>query len=174
MVSIRSLRQCAINGPRKAFTESPNPIVGRRNPLHRSRQPIWPPKLQVRGRAPLSHQPPYPPLGTMPHYVGVLRQASRAERIGLSISDPDRPRDLAGRTFSLRTPEQRQTPGERDPGANGIRDEAIGFNVFHGFAGGLDISRSMELVLGVLRCATHAVARRCRGPVGDLRIAAMP
>src|SRR6266849_5014174 len=45
---------------------------------------------------------------------------------------------LMGRTFSLWWGSNAKLRGERDPGVNGICDEAVGFDAFHGFAGRLE------------------------------------
>jgi hypothetical protein len=51
---------------------------------------------------------------------------------------------LIGRTFSLWWRSNDKLRGERDPGVNGICDEALGFDAFHGFAGRLEFGFALE------------------------------
>src|SRR5258706_13284306 len=51
---------------------------------------------------------------------------------------------LMGRTFSLWWGGNDKLRGERDPGVNGICDEAVGFDAFHGFASRLEFGFSLE------------------------------
>src|SRR6266852_4049213 len=51
---------------------------------------------------------------------------------------------LMGRTFSLWWGSNDKLRGERDPGVNGICDEAVGFDAFHGFAGRLEFGFALE------------------------------
>lgn len=54
------------------------------------------------------------------------------------------------RTFSLGG-SNGELWGERDPSVNGICDEAVGFDAFHGFAGGLEFGVALESDAGVGR-----------------------
>src|SRR5712692_6211228 len=51
---------------------------------------------------------------------------------------------MGRRTFSLWWGSNDKLRGERDPGVNGICDEAVGFDAFHGFAGRLEFGFSLE------------------------------
>jgi hypothetical protein len=53
-------------------------------------------------------------------------------------------RSLDGRTFSLSWGRNDKRRGERDPSANGICDEAVGFDAFHGFASKLKFGFVLE------------------------------
>src|SRR5216684_5391252 len=85
---------------------------------------------------------------------------------------------MGRRTFSLWWGSNDKLRGERDPGVNGICDEAVGFDAFHGFAGRLEFGFSLEgdagsdrgfgdviLPLDVLEQADSGHPRRSRGSV---------
>jgi hypothetical protein len=51
---------------------------------------------------------------------------------------------MGTRTFSLWWGSNDKFRGEREPGVNGICDEAVGFDAFHGFAGRLEFGFALE------------------------------
>jgi hypothetical protein len=51
---------------------------------------------------------------------------------------------MGRRTFSLWWGSNDKLRGERDPGVNGICDDAVGFDAFHGFAGRLEFGFALE------------------------------
>src|SRR3989442_11053118 len=69
---------------------------------------------------------------------------------------------LMGRTFSVWWGSNDKLRGERDPGVNGICDEAVGFDAFHGLRAG----SSSASLLRVTRGRTVTSVMWCFTPMG--------